>query len=100
MSSSDRDGRVQGGASYEVILAGKQLLNSDDFPTQSRALISPDRATISCRSRPSAFCFFSPYITGRWTPKMPNNEYETSSGNVVTRFDTNWSFSRAPPIPG
>src|SRR6267154_390796 len=39
-------------------------------------------------------------MTGRWTPKIPNNKYATSSGTAVTRFDTHCSFSRAPPIPG
>lgn len=42
ISSSDIDGSAYGGASYEVMSAGKQLLNSEGFPTQSRAVMSPD----------------------------------------------------------
>jgi hypothetical protein len=41
ISYSDRDGSMHGGDLYEVMLAGRQLLNLDDFPTQSRAEISP-----------------------------------------------------------
>jgi hypothetical protein len=50
ISSSDMDGSVYDGVSYEVISAGRQLLNSDDFPTQSRAVMSPETAMISCKS--------------------------------------------------
>jgi len=82
-------------SSYEVISAGRQLLNSDDFLTQSRAVMSPETAMISCKRRPSAFCFFSPYMIGSWIPKMPNNEYTMSSSTVVTRVDTHCSFSWA-----
>jgi hypothetical protein len=58
MSSSDKDDQVDGRVLYEVMSAGRQLLNSDGIPTQSNAVMSPDWATISCSSRPSTFCFF------------------------------------------
>ena len=35
-------GSTNGGAAYEVMLAGSQLLNSDDFPDESRQLMSPE----------------------------------------------------------
>jgi hypothetical protein len=61
ISSSDSgDNNMDGGAPYEAMLAGRQLLNWDGFPTQSRQVMSPDLAMISCKSRPSAFCLFSP----------------------------------------
>ena len=72
ISSSDRDSSVRGcgGALYEVMSAGRQLLSSDGLPIQSRAVMSSKRATMSCRSRPSGSCFLSPKMTGMWMPNM------------------------------
>jgi hypothetical protein len=43
ISCSVQDGSVHDGVPYEVISAGgRQLLNSDAFPTQSKAVMSPD----------------------------------------------------------
>jgi hypothetical protein len=51
ISSSDGgDNSMDEGAPYEAILAGRQLLNWDGFPTQSREVMSPDLAMISCKS--------------------------------------------------
>jgi hypothetical protein len=44
---------MDGGALCDVMSPGGQVLNLEDLPTQSSAIMSSKQATRSCKSRPS-----------------------------------------------
>ena len=56
-----KSGRDKGRVWYGVMVAGKQLWNTDDCPTQSRIDVSPDFEITSASRRPRAFSADSPY---------------------------------------
>ena len=66
-----RSCRDRGRVWYGVIVAGKQLWNTNDCPTQSRIDVSPVFEITSASRRPKAFSASSPYSTGMWRLKTP-----------------------------